>query len=206
MRKAIYGALLAAVPFSACGCVDGGWTGTLPPSAAVTRTVSDPGWTAARAEAILRSEDRSFAWVEGNGLVGWDCLKLDRSGEGTYVWSTRLPAGKDAWTTRWQQARVVAPPERMSELGNLLAGSGFFALGREYHSAVADGTVVAVRVRGNGDAKQVYCNNTFPAPVRRLADFVKNVTAEDSGYLRDISPATLEESQRIAGEVLGASN
>jgi hypothetical protein len=74
-------------------------------------------------------------------------VRIDASGNATYVFSTR---------GRWWKAGFDVPPSTVDKLRQLLVDVDYLALDRTYHAAVFDGTQWCIRVEAAGVSKNVY--------------------------------------------------
>ncbi len=138
------------------------WIAPRDPSFPLARTEPDEG--AIRNHDLLHGDDFVFTMGVGSGMYGLDVLRVDASGNASYVFSI----DHDNW---WQREFRI-PPAEVAKLRRLLVEVDYRSMARAYHADVCDGTQWCIRVDVKGATKQVYCNNYFPEAAERLADMV----------------------------------
>lgn len=143
----------------------------------LARTDDDPPGRAVANADVITCEDFVFAMGEGSGWSGYDTIRLTADGECRYTFAGPVTARADpvhgkVYEQKWLRAEFQVDLATVGTLRQLLVNIGYFRMKRAYHADVHDGTQWVVRVDAGGRVKGVYCNNFFPAEIKRLPTFV----------------------------------
>ena len=113
--------------------------------------------------------------AEGNGADGYDYLKITSFGSCEYVYAvrSRSTTNPSVNTVTWKRATFVVDLSIIDGLRKCLDETNFLSLDKVYRARVQDGTQRIVIIEGSGKTKIVSCSNSFPKPVLRLFEFMK---------------------------------
>lgn len=115
-------------------------------------------------QALPATGNWTLMYAIGIGSDGYESMRIANTGDTIAV--RRLPDGT------WRKYLFTVPAPIVAELREVLDRSGYWALAREYHADIADGTTVSVNVQVGEIEKHVYCNNHFPEAVRQVDAYV----------------------------------
>ena len=111
-----------------------------------------------------------FQFGRGSGWHGLDLLRITSNGQAEYEFQTT--AGE------WRRKTFLVPEKQIVDLREAINDLGILDLRKSYHGDVADGTQWCLLIKEEGKARSFYFDNSFPAPIQKLADFVDRTILE----------------------------
>lgn len=123
---------------------------------------TEPSKTAAF--AVDTKKDFHFELGRGSGMEGLDTIEFGSNGEVTLF--RQQPQAK------WQTAALKLAPVAIARIFEVVRTEGIMEMPSAFHANAYDGTQWVLWIKQDQKSKAIYCNNYFPAGVKRLAEQV----------------------------------
>jgi len=129
------------------------------------------------ADEMQNTKSLIFIMGVGSGLYGYDAIRISDDGSGLMMfvkYEQKRVGNKMLPSPTWWLASFKLSKEDVLYLRSSIADNKGLMSRDAYHADLCDGTQAFVKLKLDGRPTSVYCNNHFPATLRRLHEAIKS--------------------------------